>query len=356
MQTDHQKPGGVGWAHARKLELEAAALLEAPLPGATEGALPDAKSEWLLPLVAWLREPSKVILPAEAGLSPRSPAARLWLLVRLLAARPESAARLGKVLRDLLEETTAVHLFCDAGMGGGRSFAGEAVSRLSQRLLPAAPNDRQLDEVVTLLFPDQRAARHLDALPESLLQSLYALIFPGPAPWQLLRDEMADAVIVLGERAAALGMEHEVSVRSGQHNLHASPFFILSQVCRDAAECSRAGPSREAAEAELSRVENCLSACRALLLHAVEHQERHGVSVDLVFRLERMNRQLDRIERLLGMLFPCSPETVLADGRRLLADLVFAASADRSLRSLLRGNVRQLSRKIVESAGATGEH
>lgn len=340
-----------GWQPAGKLEHKLLSLLEAPFTPGPQ----DEKSEWLEPIAAWLSRRGPVLLPPEARLSPNSPAARLWLFVRVLQGRPATAARLAAVLRALVEETTAVHLFCDAGMGGRGSFAGETLARISLKLIPAAPNDRQLDEVVSLLFPDKRAARFIAMLPDQLLEQLWQILFSSRPPWHLLRNDMADAVIVLAGRVAAHGLENDVRIRSGPAALRESPFFSLVKLCSEPAELSRTTSDREIAKQPLSTVYRCIDDGRVLLLRAIDHQEENGVSVDLVHRIERMGKQLTRIQLLLRMLFP-EPAEGAGQGKRLFSLLVSQQSDDRSLRSLVQANVRQLSRKIIESASATGEH
>ena len=343
-----------GWAPVRRLEHELGVLFA----GLDARADLGQKGQWLEPLVAWLSRSGQVLLPPEAGLDARSPAARLWVLLRWLAARPAQAQRLGLVVRSLLSETTAVHLFCGAGMGGKRSFAAEAIHRVTLKALPAAPNDRQLEEVLALLFPTRRSAAWIAGLPEESLQALWSLIFvePGGQPWQLLRSDMADAVSLLAGRASALGLEHEVRVRSDQRQIRRSPFFELPERCRALSERALRSGSPADAAAEIAAAQGCFDACHKLVSRAVAHQEKNGVSVDLVYRLELIGRQLDRLEQLVRQLFAKDAAAARRGGRMLLAHLVSHAADDRSVRILLRRNVHQLARKIVESAGSTGEH
>ncbi len=332
-------------------------LLEAPLHD-------EEKCDWLQPITAWLAKRSRVLLPAESQLEARSPAARLWLFVRVLERNPHAAARLGALVRILLAETSALHLFCDAGMGGQQSFAGEVMARISSRIVPTASDDAQLDEVVSQLFPDKRTAHWLVMLPDALLHELWRLLFatgphtsstPACEPWHLLRDDLVDAVIILGGRVSAHALENDVRLRTGPAVLRESPFFTLSRSCREAAELFRCGADLSLHAEKLAHVQSSLVQARALLVCAMEHQEANGVSVDLVHRLERMGRQLTRIQQLLQLL-DAPPLESAALSRRLFATLTSQMSDDRSLRHLVQSSVQQLARKIVESAGATGEH
>jgi site-specific recombinase len=94
-------------------------------------------------------------------------------------------------------------------------------------------------------------------------------------------------------------------------------------------------------------------ACVEEVLHKLEHQ---GVSVDVVYRIEVIQKNLDRIWSLLPLLEPATPEARARAGVRVLARLMRAKIRDRSLRDLVRTNTHLLARKIIERAGETGEH
>jgi site-specific recombinase len=86
-----------------------------------------------------------------------------------------------------------------------------------------------------------------------------------------------------------------------------------------------------------------------------EHLEQFGVSVDVVYRIEVIGLNLDRLSDLLALLETAEAERG-AVAVTLVGGLVAAEQRERSVRDLLRTNVHLLARKIVERTGATGEH
>jgi site-specific recombinase len=85
--------------------------------------------------------------------------------------------------------------------------------------------------------------------------------------------------------------------------------------------------------------------------------EQCGVSVDLVYRLELIDRNLDRTEALAALLRP--EGTAAAQARRaldLVAGLLRQRNEARSLRGLVHASTHLLARKMVERAAHSGEH
>jgi site-specific recombinase len=91
-------------------------------------------------------------------------------------------------------------------------------------------------------------------------------------------------------------------------------------------------------------------ACRisAGLSHA--RLEEIGVSSDLVFRLDLLIAQTERIEALLRVA------SGREDIREFAAMLVRAFAEERGIRSLLRNSVNRVAHQIVAHTGKTGEH
>lgn len=349
-------PADLGPALVHAAELEA--LLAIPLDAAA--SLAD-RSEWLEPVVTWLSRPGMLPLP-EGVPSPGGPAAvRLWVLHRVIRRRPPLAKKLGRVLQSMLRETSAVHLFTATGLGAKHSFLVEAASRLSRKLLPFVPTGRRLDEVVEQLFPRHRDAAWIGSLSAPLVSAVFQDLLVAAEeegdPWESLRSDVADSVTLLATWVSGLGLQEDVRVRAGEGPVGLSPFSRLPRSCRAMAEFARRS-TFEPGEAA-SAMEDCredVAACRRVMERVTEHLEQYGVSVDLVFRLDLMGRQLDRVEELLAVLVPRAATTPTAAGVRLFAHLVDSSAGDRSVVDLARANLRLLSLKVIESAGSTGEH
>jgi site-specific recombinase len=327
---------------ARRARVALEAVLVAPVDASDPGAL----GEWLEPLAVWLKGPG-------AG---GAAAARLALLRDLLAERPALAATLAERVRGLLEETSAAELFAETGLAARTHFVGELGRRITRKLLPSVPDDRHLREVVARLFPDAEDAEWLESLPTEGVNALFDLLFPsGEKPWSALEDDLADAVDLLAGRAGALGLAPDMRARSGDGKIQTSPFLKLPRTLGRMAEAARRHTGSTEALSGLSKeAREDIAACRVELRIVTEHLETFGTSLDLVFRIDTLGHALHRLETLVGFL-GSSPEGA-PDGRAFLATLVREGAGERGVRGLVRANVRLLSRKIIESAGATGEH
>ena len=103
----------------------------------------------------------------------------------------------------------------------------------------------------------------------------------------------------------------------------------------------------------LNRLHAALAQVRAAIESVYEHLERFGVSVDVVFQVERARLRLERVEQLLA---------VWADSRSVAAyialtsQLITANLNRRSVRALLAQSFSLLGRKVVERSAETGEH
>lgn len=310
--------------------------LEALLDAADAAAVLPARLAWLARLSAWLRGK-----PVVAGPAGRAAGARLWLLLAALDAAPHRRAALARLGASVVAEASAVPLYARTGLPRTRQLGGEALDRLARALLPRPPEDHDFADLLSRLVPDERAAAWLEAVPAALLARLFeALGGAAPATRAKLAGDLRIAVSVLALRAAALGLDEDLSARSGRDDASGSPFLAL-------------GRALGAAEPLACDVPPLLAACRADLRAALDHLETFGVSVDLVFRIEAASAQLDRIERLAALPAASNdPEAAVG----FLRELATAQLRDRRFGALVGGHLGLLARKIVESAGRTGEH
>jgi site-specific recombinase len=296
---------------------------------ALPGADFDESAAMLATAARWLREGRT--LGDEAPF-----AARLRLLLDVLDAVSPWKRAIAGALSTVLGEGQALPLL-ELGLPNDRSLWAETGDRLARRLLPAPRAAHDLGELLGALFPRERDALALGALPPELFARAAALVDGAVAA--RLRSQLLDAVALVAARTSALGLSREVRARSPEVALAASPFFLLPRLC-------------DALFSGIGSVASCreqIDACNDALDVVLAHLEEFGVSVDVVYRIEVIGKNLDRLADLLAVL--------VGEGPAPLAGRLAAARVrDRSLRDLARTNVHLLARKIIERAGETGEH
>jgi site-specific recombinase len=96
-----------------------------------------------------------------------------------------------------------------------------------------------------------------------------------------------------------------------------------------------------------------LDQCMRAAGSVMPHLETRGVSVNIVFDLDQLQGRCQRIEALLNAVI--TPDGV-AEGRRLLTDLVGTLQGQRSVRALFARHYSLLARQVAERNAETGEH
>lgn len=313
---------------------------------------------WLEALAHWVLTPHGRVkrLVGADGAEDTARTARLRILVQALEEIEAFRTRTSRLVVRLLADTKGFSLFCETGLPAQPAFTREAIDRLSRALLPRPPDDQDLAELVLRLFPHERDADWLHSLPTDLVVSLGAsLAASGQDPFLDAREEMSDAAQVIAARVATLGLSEDVRRRSPDVPIRESPFLRLPRLV-DALLRADEGEAREAARAEVSRTHGEI---RRTLRSVHSRLEEAGVSVDLVYRIELVGRNLERLSELLALARPKAtqpPDESARRARFLLGSLVKACAQDRSIVGLVRANGRQLARKVIERAGHTGEH
>lgn len=306
-----------------------------------------AFAEWLDDLVHWLRSTQGV---PERKSDESVASARLRMLFDAAEHLPLRVGFLRAATARLLQGSRGVALFTDVGVPSRQGFFAEAFDRASRSLLPDPPAEGDLSEIVTRLFESRAAVTWFEKLsPEQSAQLVSLLGLPEWSGAGPLVKDMTEAAVLLSVRIGHHGLANDVRARSATVELEGSPFFKLADAVR-AAVRSEPTPTGAALARET------LAACRRVTREVEASLESTGVSVDLVYRLDLIRRQLDRLYALLGLVAPADQSPAQGAALRLARTLVRGAHRDRSLVELFRASTRLLARRVVDAAAHGGEH
>jgi site-specific recombinase len=240
----------------------------------------------------------------------------------------------------------------EAGLPNDRGLWPESADRLSRRFLPSADSERDLGALVSRMFPTMRDAVWLGFVPDDVAARLVKLLDDGhrgagvTPPFAPLQQATLDVIALVATRTSALGLSREMRARSPEVPLAASPFFLLPRLC-------------DALFSGIGSAASCrdqIIACRDALEVARAHLEEFGVSVDVVYRIEVIAKNLDRLRDLLAISEAADPDARAAAAFHVVAQIAAARVRDRSVRDMLSTNLHLLARKVIEHAGETGEH
>ncbi|WP_431821475.1 site-specific recombinase [Burkholderia sp. F1] len=345
--------------------------LDALLAHADADARYAERSEWLIELAHWLRRSGAMQAAAQDAAEREDDArtfpahARLRYLFHVLDRNPAWKSHAARTLRGILRECDGISLLCDAGMPVHSGFFGALFERLDSSMIPPAPNRRELSALFTLMFPTPEDAQWIGALPDDLLARLADLLSfdvtddERHEPGSLSRDLLA-ALHNLTCQISSTGLSQTVRSRLSDDDapkpLEAQPFYrltgaMLAVETAHAAVEEGGDPSKLLHEVNYLRM--LLDECRAAVDDVFAHLYRNGVSVDIVFQVERMRMRIQRAEMLLNAWMARDDLRGMA---RLTAELVDANQNSQSVSHLVRSNFSLFARKLVETNADTGEH
>ncbi|MCK6392097.1 hypothetical protein [Zoogloea sp.] len=315
--------------------------------------LPDRMDAWLA-LNAWLsRGKLWDDVYIDAADVHGSATQRFAVLMDVLAANPPLAAALRRALGAILDETEGANLFGEVGIPSDRGFLSELGDRTTSKLIPSPRDDHDLGHLMSRSYPNRRDLTLIRGLQPSTLQRAVDLLFPADEPEMTaaLERAMADGFRLLLARVQGQGLSLKLRARSLPGPVARSPFKRLAASGENllcAWEQGRlSGALLEAWEADVV-------ACREEMQMISTRLESEGISVDIVYGLDVLERCLGRMEAIVAVMSTGreAPGPVLA----LLQQLAYAAHDSTSLRHLVRSNLQRLQRRIVDRAGKTGEH
>lgn len=340
------------WRAARDASHQLDSLLAQADPNAPLGA----RNEWLMEVGYWLRRPSPSTAGANADTSAPSTFsehARLRLLLQVLDRNAAQGERVGAVLRSILLDNDARSLFADTGMSASPALTGELISRLQTKLLPVAPNQAELAVVFALLFVQEHDAEWVAALDESLIERLRGYVAKDDArggAMLRLKSALDDSIVLLCNQIAAAALEAPIRLRLDGNKEHASALMQLAKLAYDLVQAT---PGNGVRGELLTQLRAALSLARIAIDSVYEHLDRFGVSVDVVFQVERTRLRIERVDQLLAVWAePATPASYSA----LTSQLITANLQRNSVRALLAESYALLGRKVVERSAETGEH
>ncbi len=314
-----------------------------------QGRSAPEQMDWLRSLVRYLR--------GERGYR-FTPEARTHLLLQRLQQHQDWAQAAGAVITEVLGRGSALRIFCEAGLPSSASFSQELVGRLVRSVLPPVLGEGSLSGALQQVFAHHGDDAWLERIPgserEALLGWLEASI--PEARRSGLVQEMAEGIWLLANRTTSIALRDELSVRSPRVGpLVSHPMVLLEDRAREFA-AAVAAP----APPDLEPLLSASAAAKTFLDGVLSQVEARGVSVDLVFQIERANAYIARMERLASVIAVVRDPRSGATSRTeavwgLLVELVRGELDDRRPGRVLAQSAHLIARKTVERAGETGE-
>lgn len=325
----------------------------------SEGPL-DQRLEWLIDLFQWLKSPGRINIAKDDYKTGHIQATRIRYLLIMIEKHPEWRIPVSATLRSILCDTNAFNLFCATGLPSEASFFSEAVDRFMSQILPAPPHAGDLAEVFSKLFTSIDDIQWLQRLDALTLTEIWAL-FKEPTDsdssaasiGEQIKSDMEEALLYLTGQVRTYGLEPKIRMRMAPGRIQSLPFFEITFAGRNLFTQLNNGDLFARRQA-ISEFREVVTRCRRKLLEAHAHLDEFGVSVAIVYQLDRIRALLNRIEVLVRILSGenTDPKKIVI----FLCKLIGEVQKQRSLRSLFAENLSLISMKIAQRSAETGSH
>ncbi|WP_211450913.1 site-specific recombinase [Collimonas antrihumi] len=333
------------------------------------------RANWIIDIVQWLRHvPTVSMLDDDARL--RVKQLRLAFLLEWLDGNRDVRRVVQATLQKTMREAAGPELFCATGLPNEPAFFSELTEHAIKLVLPKPPFEADLSSLFTALFPTTEDADWLLALDTRSVAKIWKLIADDGIAHSY-QQQIDEALVYLAAMILADGISKAFRQKlDPKMPLQATPFMVLR---RELETYLYVSPRDEAA---LRSVRMLIAVCQAQTDRIYAHLDEHGVSVSLVYRVERMRAQLTRMALLTdlrsaiyntdsqgtesgssadskaGSESGSQPGSQPGAGQiqALLGDLIAAHHQRSSVRGLIRRSFSLLARKMVERNADHGEH
>lgn len=302
----------------------------------------DAVIEWLEDVVGWVFERGHVPSRRD-GEAERD--ARLRVLLEVFDEVPKTREGVRAVLTALVQRVSATSLLGQVGLPRQPGMGREIVTRIADNVMPAPPVGNDLARMLERLFTRRASVTWFLGLSQPVRTRLERALGLDQAPIDAMMLKGArEASLNLATQVSAIGLQPLVQQASGVAPSE-SPFVRLTSVVLALVNQTGGAPA----------VDACLRDCREVLKLVHDGLDETGISLDLVFDLERARAMLGRLERLVSVLSDDEARREVA-WTQLEKELVTGLIEQKSLATLWKSTTTLLARRIAERTSSSGEH
>lgn len=338
------------WSQAPHSRRNLDTLLSAP--PAPESLL-RKRLEWLTDLIQWVRTPGpiKTELDFQTG-QPQALRAKYLLLV--LERNPAWKKNVAQVLRSIVRDTSALDLFVNTGVHNQQGFSAELMDRLHFKILPQAPNYKNLASFFGQTFRHEEDYLWLGQMDKKVFEEFVALFSYGETEaekdWNSFIGDAKDAILLLSTQIRGVGLSTPIRSRLTGRHFKELPFFELPLLTQKMVD-TQDSDQRLVLAAQLEKL---VDRCQLAISEVYNHLNEYGVSINIVFLLDRMEGQLRRIRNLIELVLrhEKNPEAV----SQFVSNLMVENIRFHKMSALFADNTALIAKKIVERSAETGEH
>lgn len=261
---------------------------------------------------------------------------------------------------DILLSTKFVSLLTESEIGSNRGFFSDASARLSYKFLPPVNEQSDLRTQFDILFNDKQDYHWVQEIPDQQWCDFFEEIFKNPTPGleKHIEKELLNALLVLAQRAANLGIEPEVVSKIPRVDDLDSPFLGLNREVMMYVEktLNTFDYSREDKENDYKHILVMIKQCDVQVGYIYKHKDIFGISLQLTYMMRQLEQYLKRLTQLMELIQTEDKSRKWLIITQLLKEFVYAENTKYSLRKHFSINLQLLTFKVIENTSKTGEH
>jgi site-specific recombinase len=331
--------------HEHRLQYQA--QMEALMRRANPFAGWNERANWMNDVADWLRRGPKAALMDEQARK-RMRHQRIQSLLDWLDGHRDVRRVVQATLQKTLREAVGPELFCATGLPREPAFFSELSGRIARMILPTPPA-KDLSALFTAMFREKADAEWLFELDQKTLSRFWKLCSDDSIAHKY-RQQVDEALVYLVTMIVAVGVSQDFRHRlEPRMPLQSMPFMAL----RRELERYLLAPAHD--ESALRSVRMLIAVCQAQTDRIYADLDEHGVSVGLVYRIERMRAQLARMARLIDLRSAPAATHGAGHVQALFAELLDAHHHRSSVLGLAGRSFNLLARKMVERNADRGE-
>lgn len=313
--------------------------------------------EWMRELLMWVFSESPlrgIQKTTELDFATGHPQAlRVKWLMHVLERNPNWKSAFQTLIRSVVTETRVFELLVSMGLHQRSSLISEFFERFQRRILPRPPDDQNLEMLFNLSFDDESDAVAITRIDRVTFSQIAKLLTDSSAGTTFLsnwQEDCFNSTAHLSLQIAALGSHPALRARSLDQSRGPTSFARLQLLNLEWLQTS----DKEVAAKLIEEIRATCTECMDAIDSVYAHMDENGVSVDLVFHLERTKALISRYSVILKLFEDrhFSAESV----QNLAARLVFDCVHSNSIRALVDDNTALIAKKIAENSAETGEH
>lgn len=250
----------------------------------------------------------------------------------------------------LLRLLTPQHI-AYTGISSASSFQQEFFDRIEEKILPGKPLSASLESLLLESFPDEDESILIDQIDRDILiQFVQTFEFTQEFTQQIFKRTLS-----AGHRLSRDIVQIAELLRNNMKLvstdlLNSTEFFIEESLRQENMFSNHEQLSLKSA----SELIESLKRAESGIVESIEGHLKNGIQIEIVYGLQSYRKRVQRLRLILQMM---QPDYVKYDGiRNFLSQSVLDVHQQKSMISFLSENFSLLTKRIVQTNSAVGEH